>query len=151
MYIIAKGTSDLGSAREAVIRLRRAEHSDDLAMTRVLGVDFAPMATPVQRRIQTLGVLYHFFFTYPFSIFTLVLPILLVCSVLCVILLVDNLPMDSAPAVLCLVPVRPKFPQAWWLSAKMGPKLACQHLVRGVFSNLTAQDCGATPGSGTEE
>ncbi|KAK6728254.1 hypothetical protein RB195_005722 [Necator americanus] len=47
-------------------------------MKRILGVDFSPLAEPLDRQMITLGVLMHFLLTFPVTVFGLILPFFLI-------------------------------------------------------------------------
>uniref|UniRef100_A0A914ZJQ4 diacylglycerol O-acyltransferase n=1 Tax=Parascaris univalens TaxID=6257 RepID=A0A914ZJQ4_PARUN len=46
-------------------------------MTRILGVEFAPLCIPIERRLQTLAMCYHLSFTFVSPILVIILPIYL--------------------------------------------------------------------------
>lgn len=46
-------------------------------MTRILGVEFAPLYVPTERRLQTLAMCYHLSFTFVWPILVIILPIYL--------------------------------------------------------------------------
>ncbi|KAK6039606.1 hypothetical protein COOONC_22889 [Cooperia oncophora] len=43
----------------------------------VLGINFSPLSEPWEKQKLVLGVLYHFFMTYPLSIIALMMPFVL--------------------------------------------------------------------------
>jgi hypothetical protein len=44
-------------------------------MTRVLGIDFAPLNVPFERRLQTIGAIYYILLSFIFPVFSILLPI----------------------------------------------------------------------------
>lgn len=47
-------------------------------MTRMLGIEFAPIHIPLERRLQTMGAIHHFFITLFLPLFTFLIPLYIV-------------------------------------------------------------------------